>query len=187
MYPAEPLMLDRVLDFPVTTSRLEYSQSPIEKENDILTALNSFFHSLSEKMAKFCLFPLSVESGWHKDWYNNGVCMGLVESRRIFGVSIFENMFFRNHKLLGRSFTRQKHLRVNVHYNSQLNEVHVYSHCLGDYELVEPLIKEFLSLRPNLKIRCLVLYLFEDRLPQGESTAKGQIQKLERVFFTKAN
>ena len=179
----EPLMLDRVLDFPATTTRLEYHENGVVEENDISSALNSFFSSLIDKIARFCLFPLSVESGWGEEWtgYDGMVPNG------IFHVSISENMFFRNHKLLGRSFTRQKHLRVNVHYNSRPNEVHVYLHCLGDYELVGPLIKEFFSLRPNLKIKCLVLYLFEDRLPQGESTAKGQIQKLERVLFTRAN
>ncbi|MEK9174710.1 MAG: hypothetical protein AAB725_01950 [Patescibacteria group bacterium] len=177
----EPLMLDRVLDFPATTTRLEYHENGAVEENDISSALNSFFSSLIDKIARFCLFPLSVESGWGEDLagYDGMVPNG------IFYASIYENMFFRNHKLLGRSFTKQKHLRVNVHYNSRLSEVHVYFRCLGDYELAEPIIKEFFSLRPNLNIRCLVLYCFEDRLPEGESTAKSQIKKLERVFFAR--
>ena len=179
----ESLMLDRVLDFPTTTTRLEYRESDVAEENDIPSALNSLFSSLIEKIARFCLFPLSVESGWGEEWagYDGMIPNG------IFHVSLSESMFFRNHKLLGRSFTRQKHLRINVHYNSNLNEVHIYFHCLGDYELAEPLIKEFFSLRPNLKVRCLVLYLFEDRLPEGESNVKGQVQKLERIFFTIPN
>ncbi|OHA01560.1 MAG: hypothetical protein A3C11_02385 [Candidatus Sungbacteria bacterium RIFCSPHIGHO2_02_FULL_49_12] len=174
----EPLMLDRVLDFPASTTRMSYGDSAVE-EKDIPTALNSLFTSLTEKLAKFSLFPLSIQTGWGEEWagYDGMVPNG------IFYVSVFENMFFRNHKLFGRSFKRQEHLRVNVHYNSNLNEVHIYFHCLGDYELAEPIIKEFFSLRPNLKIRCLVLYCFEDRLPERESTAKSQIQKLDRVFF----
>ena len=176
----EPLMLDRVLDSPVSTTRVSYADSAVE-EKDIPTALNTLFASLTEKLAKFCLFPLSVETGWGEEWagYDDMIPSG------IFHVSVSEDMFFRNHKLLGRSFKRQKHLRVNVHYNAKLNEVHVYFHCLGDYELAEPIIKEFFSLRPNLNIRCLVLYCFEDRLPEGESTAKSQIKKLERVFFAR--
>lgn len=182
----EPLTLDRIIDFPVTTTRLEYHESGVAEENDIPSALNSFFSLLIDKMAKFSLFPLSIESKWLKDWYINGMYKELVNRKRIFGVSIFENRHFHSHKLLDRSFIRQKHLRVNAHYNSKSKEVHVHSYCLADYELVEPTIKEFFSLRPSFNIRCLVLYCFENRLPERESSAKLQIQKLERVFFRKA-
>lgn len=179
----ESVTLDRVLDFPATTTRMHYTENNTLEAIDILATLNELFASLADRIANFCHFPLSVKSGWSQEWNNNGVCMELVPSRNLFAISVHENMFFHRHSFWGRSFVKQTYLRINAHYLPNLKELHVYFRCPTDHELGSQIIKEFIASHPNLNIPRLVLYLFEDRLPQGKSTAKCHTKSLERVSF----
>ena len=180
----EPVTLDRVLDFPVVTTQMQYTRNNALEAIDIPAALNEFFVSLADKIAKFCHFPLSVKSEWGKEWYNNGVCMELIPGRSTFCVSVHENMFFRQSIFFWSKFVRQADLRINAHYIPNLKELHVYFRCPADHELGSQVIKDFIASHPNLNIPHLVFYLFKDRLPQGESTATCNTESLERVSFS---
>lgn len=174
----ESVTLDRVLDVPAVMTYMQYTGNNALEAIDVPATLNELFVSLADKIANFCHYPLSVKSEWGKKWTGyeyvpNG----------IFYISISENMFFHRSSFFWSKFVRQADLRINAHYKD-LKELHVYFRCPADHELGSQIIKDFIASYPNLNISRLVLYLFEDRLPQGESTANCNTKSLERVSFS---
>lgn len=157
------LELDEVLDMEVSTSKRNFTTFK-EKKLAVPDGIVNLFSLIMARIIPRCRFPLGMRHNWAAEDS---------DFPGTFWVHLYEVIATR-----GLFWTRHRHIDiVDSHYDCERRKLSISFQCPGDYNDTMNLIKDFISEHPELEIRTLVIFIWEET-PTGQHATK-----LEKVFF----